>query len=141
MKSSGWITFSTPGPGSDWVRQAFLEGKGESMSEKRYVVPAGMLRVAMEHINMAMPESVSQSYHVKQGLEAAVRWLAENPVLPTVDQVRSISAESIGVGYARDVQVCAEWQRRMFLAPAPEIPEEIKDLDKKTISSWPSRLP
>jgi len=60
-------------------------------------------------------------------------WLSKNPILPTDEQLYS----TIGrlpvamcdiVWTDRDRAMIAEWQRRCFLAPEPEVPEEIKDL-------------
>ena len=60
-------------------------------------------------------------------------WLSKNPILPTDEQLYS-TIGSLPVAMCdivwtdRDRAMIAEWQRRCFLAPEPEVPEEIKDL-------------
>lgn len=109
------------------------------MSDK-IVVPAGMLKAA-EYAFMVPLNVVCHEYplvvHILKNqlpvaLEAALRWLSENPIVPTNEQTQGV-CDSIFVGPEnlldpRDAMV--EWQRRMrmFLATEPEIPEEIKDL-------------
>jgi len=56
-------------------------------------------------------------------LESALRWLSENPIVPSDEQLEAMiqQARKIGdpyLGLWREVVV--EWQRRMFLAPEPE---------------------
>ena len=110
------------------------------MSEKRYVFPEGMLRAAWEamdkHANWhkfagCIPGSMCS---LTDGLEAAVRWLAENPIVPTAKQ----SAELEHLCRLNDEPTCsdatfycAEWQRLCFLAPEPEVTEAVKDLLSK----------
>jgi hypothetical protein len=51
-------------------------------------------------------------------LEAALLWLSENPIVPTVAQWSDIYHNSD----ARSARWrCVEWQRRMFLSPEPEV--------------------
>lgn len=86
----------------------------------KIVVPDGMYLAAMKHQDSGIQCSAS--------LEAALLWLSENPVVPTLDQAISV-ASSIEPGRSADslsVQCYAEWQRRMFLAPDPDDP--IKDI-------------
>jgi hypothetical protein len=86
------------------------------MSEKRYVVPDGM-RAAYKEAGGFLA-----------GLEAAMRWLAENPIVPTEEQILLDAVPSLGSA-RRDIQHhIAAWQRRMFLSPEPEIPEAVKGL-------------
>jgi hypothetical protein len=86
------------------------------------------------------PQSVGM---VEIGLEAALRWLAENPIVPTAEDWADCH-QSLRPGGRRGdggwqwlvrnagdgPALAAEWQRRMFLATklVPEAPEEIKDL-------------
>lgn len=61
------------------------------------------------------------------GLEAALRWLSENPIVPTHKQVQDIAQSN--VYYTSDVaKWIVEWQRRMFLAPELDIPDGVEDL-------------
>ena len=70
-------------------------------------------------------------------------WLSKNPILPTSEQLYStIGRLSVAmcdiVWTKRDRAMIAEWQRRCFLAPEPEVQEEIKDLlyEKKRCDLW-----
>ena len=109
------------------------------MSETKIQVPEGMLKAAVEAVrdrsefgfhfidNKDEARIVAQT---QDTLEAALRWLSENPIVPTNEQTQGV-CDSIFVGPEnlldpRDAMV--EWQRRMFLAPEPEVPEEIKEL-------------
>jgi hypothetical protein len=111
------------------------------MRQRKIVVPEGMLKVAVaaawSHIGFSHPQAsirvqkeIEESFRVS--LEAALRWLSENPIVPTDAQLELFltaqglpntgtfrSALSLFAGY---------FQRRMFLAPEPEVPEEIEDL-------------
>jgi hypothetical protein len=97
------------------------------MSEKKYVVPQGMIDAAYQYCpaSFAMPA-------VRSMLEAALQWLAENPIVPTVEQGDSLFHSDIGIDYTKKFDatraVVVEWQRRMFLAPESQIPEELEDL-------------
>jgi len=112
------------------------------MSKKRYIVPDGMYRAADEAITKAR----GSSPHIMGGhardvaLEAAVRWLAENPIVPTVEQSKSLIEYQSGFGFSHDktipevrtvtmhgstmrdyaMLIAVEWQRRMFLSPEPQ---------------------
>ena len=92
--------------------------------EKRYVVPEGMFNAAMDCHNYTPDARV-----IRKELEAALRWLAENPMIPTDKQLGEIRGNIVHT-YGSDItwHICAEWQRRMFLSPEPEVPEEIIDL-------------
>ena len=96
------------------------------MAERRVVVPDGMLKAAV-------PCYLPDRQLVHSILEAALLWLSENPIVPTSEQLHSIIgklpvAMCDIVWTERDRALIAEWQRRMFLAPEPEVPEQIKDL-------------
>jgi hypothetical protein len=92
--------------------------------EKKIVVPKEM-QVAFVKAMQDRFGSVPGGTAV--GLEAALRWLSEHPIVPTMEQATEMSDSGHpcvldGVWYA------IEWQLRMFLAPEPKAPEEIKDL-------------
>lgn len=97
----------------------------------KIVVPEGMIKVAEQSYCEADPRQqnnvTAAASHV---LEAALRWLSENPILPashnTCEEMhRTVNAK----GYCcYQSALLAEWQRRMFLSPEPEIPAEIADL-------------
>ncbi len=98
------------------------------MSEKKYVVPEGMYNAVIE----VLPPHVSVQLSAMMGfpgvqrmLEAALRWLSENPIVPTIEQATEMSDSGHpcvldGVWYA------TEWQRRMFLlAPQEDYADRI----------------
>jgi hypothetical protein len=84
------------------------------MSERKYIVPEGMLR-AFERRWTSLPqqpESFEQQRYAS--LLAALRWLSENPIVPTRAQVDQMVADG--------TWMAVEWQRRMFLAdPEPKM--------------------
>jgi hypothetical protein len=53
------------------------------------------------------------------GVEAALRWQAENPQVPTGDQIEELISEyyreTNSVSFVRSIVV--EWQRQMYIAP------------------------
>lgn len=100
--------------------------------EKKIVVPEGMLRSATAEGARWSDRNNS----VIHELEAALRWLSENPIVPTPQQWKDIE-ESVPMFHIWDR--VGEWQRRMFLSPEPEVPEEIKDLVEGM--SWNSTTP
>jgi len=69
-------------------------------------------------------------------VDAFAEELAKNPIVPTNEQVKKMKDDlhpnfapnyvCFGSGDFEDGAV--EWQRRMFLSPEPEIPEEVEDL-------------
>ena len=72
--------------------------------------------------------------------EAVCRAISENPIVPTQQQASEMWQVYVGLrGNAVDsIAGCmAEWQRRMFLAPEPEVPEEISNL---MWSDWQRQL-
>jgi len=99
------------------------------MSEKRYVVPEEALKAVHDAENSDRDYFDDGDAHPI--LLAFVRWLAKNPVVPTLPQLRSVesSAGHEPLNSTRWLSdVLTEWQRRMFLAPEPAVPEAIKDL-------------
>src|SRR6185312_13315747 len=90
------------------------------MSEKRVVVPEGMLEAATRHVQGSFVEMA-----VQDGVKAALLWLAENPIVPTLEQwaecLRDSGMEAYGIVTERmGPGAVAEWQRHMFDAPEPE---------------------
>jgi len=97
------------------------------MSEKKVTVPDGMLKAALAHMIGLGFNPAKES--TRELLEAALRWQSENPIVPTwSDMDHMLDAYSPDdVPSVSDCQfVAVEWQRRMYLAPAPEVTEEIK---------------
>jgi hypothetical protein len=103
------------------------------MSDKKIVVPEEMLRAAFNETH----PTTGQYAILRDGLEAAMRWLSENPIQPTHEQCRDMIDRSglqgervpgiddrprISTRQAKCLVV--NWQRCMFLAPDPELPGE-----------------
>ena len=126
------------------------------MSETKIKVPEGMLatasntareiKLAILHQGPREVDALAQTkpeFIASQILEAALRWLAENPIVPTVEQCNEIArmwfAKHDFNATPRDF--IAEWQRRMFAAPEPEDIREMTTYDcldcKK---SWKQQL-
>lgn len=103
------------------------------MSERKIVVPEGMFARA-HNAHCARTGTLSDGGITQVILEAALRWLSENPIVPSEKQTDALashfsSSDELFGTFARWFAV--EWQRRMFLAPEHEVPEEIKDLLQK----------
>jgi hypothetical protein len=95
------------------------------MSEKKYVVPQGMLDAAYQYYpaSFAMPA-------VRSIVEAALQWLAENPMEPSDDQIGDIVKRCISVypkwrnmtEWSRAKIICMEWQSSMVLSVDTDAP-------------------
>jgi hypothetical protein len=89
---------------------------GDYMSDKKYIVPKGMLKAAGEASNGVDPDG----YFLYTCLIAALRWQDEN--LPSVVTSHS---DHVRTGYEN----CLSDIRRMYLAPEPEAPKvDLSDL-------------
>lgn len=103
------------------------------MNERLIVVPEGMLD-AIDGILFTTERS-----RVKAVLIIALRWLSEHPIVPTEAQWEECCAEWQKSRDPMDSpsmeNIYPIWQRRMFLAPEPAVPEAIKDLLWKHIPS------
>jgi hypothetical protein len=109
-----------------------FSGWREPKEPIRVEVPEGMLQAG----RAAYSGYVTAEEGARRILEAALRWQSENPVVPTDSQAYELS----GIGISTDKRsisrtgivttqgIVEEWQRRMYLAPEPEVPEEVKDL-------------
>jgi len=95
---------------------------------KKIVMPEGMLKAAMDSRMETYGHIAGWSEGMcSQVLRAALRWLSENPMVPTDEQMHQLRASStatIPANLWRDVVV--EWQRRMFLAPEQDDPDPEK---------------
>jgi hypothetical protein len=92
------------------------------MEERKYVVPEGMLDAFREAMGGRFGH-IPGGWLV--GMEAALHWLAENPIAPTCKQWKRLAEET---PMLQPEERVAEWQRRMFLAPEPEVPELVQDV-------------
>ena len=100
------------------------------MSDKVIVVPEGM-GSAVAHAVFNEVGKVDYHPQIRIALEAALRWLSENPIVPTEADVMGILQERVESHHISGEEYCAippatvrfvirEWQRRMFLAPVKE---------------------
>ena len=109
------------------------------MSDKKYIVPEG-LKQAIDECGLDKTRGRMWRFTSKE-LEAigqtVVRWLAENPTVPTEAQIQAMynhldsnpqlrTASATNSSYS--AAMVAEWQRRMFLVSEPEVPDVVKDL-------------
>ena len=92
-------------------------------------VPEGMLKAAGEASGWVPWQEVAV---IPKILEAALNWLADNPIVPTADQMLKMSRE---IDAMTSINIAVEWQRRMFLAPELP-PEEIADLKVSCDMGW-----
>jgi len=116
------------------------------MSEKRIVVPEGMLKAAIDAVwgeRGVGYQSTRGEGDIKACVEAALRWLSEYPIVPTAAEALTLLQDRVASGHLSNKEYCAipsttirclirEWQRRMFLAPEPEI----SPVAKKVIQSF-----
>lgn len=103
------------------------------MSEKKIVVPEGMINAVDAALSLErgwrheLPAGIARD----ATLQAALRWMSENPIVPTEQQALDMATGCKFDSFENWELVrwgACEWQRRMFLAPDPEIPQEIADL-------------
>ena len=107
------------------------------MSDKKYTVPAEGLKAAVEvarkmegYPHPDGEETKRLTEKVKAILEEGfIRWQSESPLVPTSKQESELLDSWIKESWlGKTEHLVTEWQRRMYLAPEPEVPEEIKDL-------------
>ena len=117
-----------------------MSDKPYTMNDPKIKVPEGMLKAAFNGAGKTVQGCPWQEI-AAASVEAALLWMSENPIVPTTSQaevVRDAVDKVMEHGKGRllngsmvsdgVIETCVEWQRRMFLAPEPEVPEEIKDL-------------
>jgi hypothetical protein len=98
----------------------------------KYVVPDGMLKAV--HAKFRTGQFAIEMHELDAILEAALCWLAENPIVPSEKQERALddawmeSKRSLTTPYHKFAHASAfgavEWQRCMFLAPTESDPYE-----------------
>jgi len=106
---------------------------------KKIVVPEEMKKAAIDDWYIRGRE-LSIEDRVDSVLRAALGWLADNPIVPSsIDVTEMVEARA-----AFDRPPIApffyavEWQRRMFLAPEPEVPK-VSDEEREIIDAWLKR--
>jgi hypothetical protein len=108
--------------------------------DKRIVVPDFILDAFMEALLEGVPDSEEKKRRLREGwrkeVGAVLRAISENPIVPTLEQVDSLREHADRL-ICREFwqELTVEWQRRMFLAPGPVVPEEVKDLMWEIVGS------
>lgn len=98
--------------------------------EKEYVVPDGMMGAATTATVDNLHVQISP--HVQRcALVAALSWLAQNPIEPSNEQCAAM-LEEFNNPHSKQPEIdrfiATEWQRRMFLKPAPTYqPERLQE--------------
>lgn len=119
------------------------------MSEK-IVVPKGMRKAAVmalckmwgydATINAAAAMS-GNDYILDTSLEAALQWLADNPIMPTDEEAFEVAKAADSASTPKFVQtLVAAWQARMFLTTTPTEEEISDDLLRETFAVWNKRV-
>lgn len=106
------------------------------MRNKRVVVPQGMIEAGKERDRLNSGYNGFRDYQRAEAiLEAGLRWLSENPIIPTqqqaLDMVTGGKFDSFDNWELVRWGAC-EWQRRMFLSPETDIPQAVKDVFLRT---------
>jgi hypothetical protein len=110
---------------------------------QRYAVPEDGLKAIsvvfdefldkLEDADPFLKSTIEREEFKRKTAEALIRWQSENPQVPTWEQKKALRchlhpAESKGNGAwmgTTDIEDGAvEWQRRMYLAPEPEVPKD-----------------
>ena len=91
--------------------------------KKKIVVPEGMLKTAIQESRCADVSLMTV------GLQSALRWLIENPILVSDEVAMEVWGTVTGKFSGKLIAAMFQnIQRRMFLAPEQEVPEALKDL-------------
>ena len=104
--------------------------------EENIIVPSGMFQAALTAAKQCQLERMDVPKSAQFITEAALRHLSEHPIEPTDAQAEELwrwERDRGGFGDRTDAEsavcVAVEFQRRMFLAPEPEVPEEEFSVD------------
>lgn len=99
--------------------------------EKKYLVPEGGLKAALGQVDYARAHSGVEEGIIRRALQDFVRWMADNPNLPSEKEYNTIRdrffADCVQVGdkpyivYWRFVGMLKAWNESMFLVPDPAI--------------------
>jgi hypothetical protein len=93
----------------------------------KIIVPEGMLKAATQGATN-FDGKVSYPPYIESAVIAALRWLSENPIVPTDEQISADAVKSLGHPIEDRRHHIVAFQRRMFLPREPEVPEEIRGL-------------
>lgn len=98
------------------------------MSEKKYVVPKGMLKAANREVYVGGIQQDCYELILMRGLEAAVKWMAENPIVPTPQQASKIWDDARAGDPKYTERACVEWQKIMYLGPEDPFERDCADI-------------
>jgi hypothetical protein len=92
-----------------------------------------------EGIQTAFDDALDAGFSTDAALEAALRELAKNPIVPSADEVERMhlygGLDNGAVTEVRQIQnYIREWQCRMFLAPCPEVSGPITTEEKRALA-------
>lgn len=119
---TGWAQYRCRKCGAENLSDFQFEWIEDEMSEKKIVVPEGMLRTACQaYPNPRFDWVDSDNYGVftRPVLEASLRWLSENPIVPSEDEIKKTFGDRPSTPIPALQQGFKEIQSRMFLAPEP----------------------
>lgn len=84
--------------------------------------------------DIEVPEGMLDAYMLRRGytreLEVVLLWLAENPIVPSEEDCNSLEEADNKMNGRSTMCMTTEWQRRMFLKRAPEVPAEVSLMTK-----------
>ncbi len=84
---------------------------------KKILIPEAMRKAVESALDHLDPEE----FMFYPGLEAALRWLSENPIVPTDAQTKKIREAFFAQNDVNELIkfTLIEWQKHMFIAPEP----------------------
>ena len=98
------------------------------MAEQRYIIPEEGLKVAMAAVEAGITErrDLFPREAGRVALEAFIRWQSEHPSIPTTEWLDEFNRAG-EIKPFKDFRgaMIAEWQRQMYLAPKPSIPNSL----------------
>ena len=110
------------------------------MSENRYVVPDGMVEATWWSQGMLTRDEIRRT------LGATLRWMAENPIVPSDDEISQIERATSGICNLPPQRAnnwraaIVEFQRRMFVPPEPQVPGVTPRIDpQKCPHRWQAK--
>ena len=96
------------------------------MSKKKIVVPKEMMKAVETVVEGELSCGGNGKTVAIVSTKTALRWLSENPIVPTVEQLRVLRYATADADWQTDfsqrcINLMEEWQRQMFDAPEPEV--------------------
>jgi hypothetical protein len=118
------------------------EGQRKERSMSKYRVPEGGLDAAEQGVADlwdAMPSAWNPSQAKRNIAQAAseafIRWQSENGPALSLPNAKQIANYLWAPNETCVIAIVKEGLRRLYVAPEPEIPEEVKDLLVESLSS------